>query len=98
MLDWMSGKKKPPKCKYPDCGKPATTHWALVDLCDEHRKVIAKETYQYYRGQFTYEERTRYHYISHLIPWAKPPRRRGESDEAICGDRPEHKDRVRGAG
>lgn len=72
MLDWIYRTKSKPKCRFPDCGRTATTHWALVDLCDEHREIIRKETVQYYRIQkSSYWERVNYHKISHLVPWSR---------------------------
>jgi hypothetical protein len=90
MLDRILGlqHKEKHKCKYPDCGKPATTHWALVDLCDEHREVIRKETYVYYRNRITYWNREEYHKISDLIPWSRAMNGKEDVDEEAmqeCG-------------
>lgn len=60
-------------CKYPNCSRNATVHWALVPLCHLHRAVIEMETQRYYNGtaRMRYEQRVEYLKIAHLIPWSQ---------------------------
>jgi len=57
-------------CRFPSCARQATTTWALVPLCNEHRRAILDETREYYKGRKPYWGREAYHHISHLIPWS----------------------------
>jgi hypothetical protein len=87
MIDRILGlhRKEKPKCYYPGCDRPPTTHWALVDLCAEHRETIRKETIRYYRHHIGYWDRSEYHQISHMIPWSRAmtKERDDEDEEAV---------------
>lgn len=59
-------------CRIPGCKEAASQTWALVPLCEDHRKEIAAETQIYYKNQaMTYQSRVRYMKIVPLIPWSR---------------------------
>ncbi|MDT0163842.1 hypothetical protein [Bacillus sp. AG4(2022)] len=61
------------KCRYPGCHAKAEQTWALVNLCEEHHRMIKKETTAFYKPMSSTLYDYRYHYlrISHLIPWSR---------------------------
>lgn len=72
MLSGKTLSKLKSTCNHPECIEEATTHWALVDLCEKHREMIKEETDKYYSEtrRLPYTERVEYLKIAHLIPWS----------------------------
>jgi hypothetical protein len=56
-------------CRYPGCRNHASTTWALVPVCLQHRELIWKETTRFYARRITAEEREHYMKIRHMTPW-----------------------------
>jgi hypothetical protein len=70
----MKSEGKTGRCTYPKCMLIATTSWALVPMCEDHRELIADETARHYKGEGGSAEaasRPCYMKIAHLIPWSK---------------------------
>lgn len=59
------------RCMVTGCSNTATTHWAVVPICNEHRQEIADETHRYYSRTIGREQRFVYAEIEHLTPWGR---------------------------
>jgi hypothetical protein len=59
------------RCEFPGCKQHATTSWALVPLCEEHKDVVRHETMHYYAKNITRDERGSYQQIERLTPWGR---------------------------
>lgn len=63
------------KCEFGDCKHHGEITFALVDLCLPHYLMIIDETDAYYKQLMTYDERSNYLEIAHLIPWRRRKRK-----------------------
>lgn len=60
------------QCHYPGCKLKGVTTFALVPLCDRHKKLIVEETKNYYANNtFLYIDRKHFLEIAELIPWSR---------------------------